>query len=300
MNAQSGFMPPAVQPRPSALANSRANALASAGAALRIQSVGVQALALLIFAGCAAQAPQVSIPPPTAAAPSLEAASAGVEVPALAAMEALQRLIADTAEQQSAWPQALSALDVLTAIHPEDAALAMRRSRALQSAQAAGVEHLRRAKVALQRGETEAATRLFLEALYQDPGQTEASDGLRSLERERVRRALLGAQGRVSVDGRSGVARNEVEHASLLAGQGDIDAAISVLKPLGAGRSADLTVRRLLADLYFRQGMALLPTNRPGALSALELAVQADPGHARALAQLQQMKAAPKAAAAGH
>jgi tetratricopeptide (TPR) repeat protein len=189
---------------------------------------------------------------------------------------------------------------VLTAIRPEDATLALRRDRAVQAAQAAGAERLRRAKVALQRGETEAATRLFLETLYQDPGQAEAGDGLRSLERERVRRALLGAQGRVSVDGRSGAARNEVEHASLLAGQGDIDAAIAVLKPIGVGRSADLTVRRLLADLYFRQGMALLPANRPGALSALELAVQADPGHARALAQLQLLKVSPKAATAGH
>jgi tetratricopeptide (TPR) repeat protein len=300
MNAPSGFMPRAVQPGTSAPANALANAIANPCAARRSQRIGAQALALLILASCATQAPQVSIPSPTAATPSLEAASAGLEVPALAALEARQRLIADTAEQQSAWPQALSALDVLTAIHPEDVAMALRRNRALQSARAAGVEHLRRAKVALQRGENEAATRFFLEALYQDPGLTEASDGLRSLERERVRRALLGAQGRVSVEGRSGVSRNEVEHASLLAGQGDVDAAISVLKPLGAGRSADLTVRRLLADLYFRQGMALLPTNRAGARTALELAVQADPGHARALAQLQQMKASPKAAAAGH
>jgi tetratricopeptide (TPR) repeat protein len=261
--------------------------------------MGVQTLTLLMLAGCASHTPEVSIPAPTSAAPSRETISPGLDVQAMATLEARQRLIADTAEQQSAWPQAQSALDVLTAIHPEDTALALRRDRAVKAAQAAGDERSRRAKAALQRGETEVAIRLFLEALYQDPGQTEASDGLRGIERERVRRALLGSPSRVSVDGRSAMARNEVEHASLLAGQGDIDGAISVLKPIGASRSSDLTVRRLLADLYFRQGMALLPTNRPGALSALELAVQADPGHARALAQLQLLKISAKATAEG-
>jgi len=89
-----------------------------------------------------------------------------------------------------------------------------------------------------------------------------------------------------------GADRNELEHASLLAGQGEVDGAIAVLRPLVTSRRADPAVRRMLADLYLRQAEALMPNRRDAAVAALERAVQADPSHTRAAARLKEVSGA--------
>jgi hypothetical protein len=107
-----------------------------------------------------------------------------------------------------------------------------------------------------------------------------------SLERERVKRQHLGLLSRNTLNRRMGAEppmpanttpaatsggadRNELEHASLLAGQGEVEGAIAVLRPLVTSRRADPAVRRMLADLYVRQADALLPDRREAAVAAL-------------------------------
>jgi tetratricopeptide (TPR) repeat protein len=272
--------------------------------------------AVALLTGCATQGGPPAGPPVVVVAPPVEPAVPLAEQNALVALEARHAQAAAAAEQQSSWPQALTSLDVLLALRPADAELAARRARAQQAAQAAGADRTRRAKLAQQKGDAEGAARLYLEALAQDPSQTEAADALRGFERERLRRTVLAAA-RGGTAGRAGTAaargeavpapstgmpgadRNEVEHASLLAAQGEVEAAITLLKPISGGRSADPMARSLLADLYVRQAQALLPADRAGAMAALERAVQTDPGNPRAAAQLQQLKRGARPDSAG-
>ncbi len=280
---------------------------------------------LLTLAGCTTPTPS-PVPPsvaPVAADPEPEPYTAG----ALGAFQARQREAAEAAMRGGQWADALWALDVLLALRPGDAALAEQRAQAERAATAAAAVRLQRARQAQQRGDADAATRLYLEALALTPGDAAAAQALRQIERERVRRQHLGQLSRNTLARRSasestmaaplptpggsaaGPAaastasnppgslpnseRNEVEHASMLAAQGEVDAAIAVLRPLALARRPDPMARRLLADLYVRQAEALLPVDRAGALAALERSLQADPSQSRAAVLLKEWSAAP-------
>lgn len=260
-----------------------------------------------LLAGCASRGPGSA----TEAGPDTPSPSASVSDTAAVPWQAFQqqhRAAADLAEHRGQWSQVLWHLDVLLALSPTDTALQHRRASAQQAAQQATADRLQRARQARARGDGEAATRLYLEVLSVAPGDTEAADMLRALERERVKRQHLGQLSRNTLNRRmgaepttagnnqvaaaSGVAdRNELEHASLLAGQGEVEEAIAVLRPLVTTRRADPAVRRLLADLYVRQAESLLPARQDAAVAALERALQADPTHARAATRLKELKA---------
>lgn len=262
-------------------------------------------LMLLLLAGCASKAPV----PATEAAPKAEPPVAPAAPEPDAAWPAFQhqhRTAADAAEQRGHWAQVLWHLDVLLALAPADAELQRRRTLAEQAAQAAATERQQRARQARARGDHESATRLYLEQLSLTPGDTDAADALRALERERVKRQHLGQLSRNTLTRRMGAEpampangtpalgsggsdRNELEHASLLASQGELEGAIAVLKPLVNVRRPDPAVRRLLADLYVRQADSLLPARRDAAMASLERALQADPTHARAAARLKEL-----------
>ncbi len=218
------------------------------------------------------------------------------------------RSAAESAEQLGHWAQVLWHLDVLLALTPADAELQRRRTQAELASRSLATDRQQRARLARTRGDLEGATRLYLEALAMAPGDAESAEALRGLERERVRRQHLGQLSRNTLTRRmgseptmvnnglpplssGGPGRNELEHASLLASQGEVDGAIVVLRPLLASRPTDPAVRRLLADLYYRQAEALLPARRDAAIAALENAVQADAAHARASARLKELKA---------
>lgn len=267
-------------------------------------------LLLALVAGCASRGPGPAAEPVPPAAPA-ELPAAPEPGTAMPAFQQLHQNAARLAEQRGQWTQALWHLDVLLALAPADAELQQRHEHALQAAQQAAADALKRARQARARGEHEGATRLYLEVLSLAPGDAEAADGLRTLERERVKRQHLGQLSRNTLNRRPGAEpampangnampppasgaadRNELEHASLLAGQGEIDGAIAVLKPLVTSRRADPAVRRMLADLYVRQAEALLPARRDAAIAALERAVQADPTHPKAAARLKEVSAA--------
>ena len=273
----------------------------------RCRCAWVVCLAAALLAACASKGPTsttetaADTPPPAAVVPDAPDA-------ARLAFEQQHRVAAGTAEQRGQWAQALWHLDILLALTPADGELQGRRASALQSAQLAATDRQQRARQARARGDADAATRWYMEWLALAPGDTEAAEALRALERERVKRQHLGQLSRNTLTRRmapeptmtnpnqvaatgGGADRNELEHASLLASQGEIEGAIAVLRPLVTPRRADPAVRRLLADLYLRQAEALLPARREAAVAALERAVQADPTHPRATARLKELTA---------
>jgi tetratricopeptide (TPR) repeat protein len=255
------------------------------------QSCGLVLTVVLAVAGCAGRGQVVVAPTPNTPTATPPPAAANSN-PALIEYEARQRETADSATQRGRWAEAILALDVLQALRPTDASLVQRRAQAEESAKLVASERLRQAKAAQQRGDSEAATRLFLEVLALQPApamQLEAAEALRALERERVARQHLGVAARLAF-ARSplqeklnakpaSAGRNDVEHASMMAAQGDVSGAIALLKPVNAEANADPSARRLLADLYLRQAEGLWPQQRDAAINAAERGLKVDPKH---------------------
>ena len=259
------------------------------------------------LAGCASRsgAPPAALP----SGETVSIAASDPSAPLLETFEQRQRDAAAAAAQQGLWLEAAWAWEVLLALNPRDPEIAKRLADARQAATAAATERSARGKQALQRGETDSAVRLYIEALSFVPAHVEAAEALRAIERDRVRRQHLGQVARYSLMRRPDNAatpagatapgtanntvsaeRNEVEHASMLANQGEIDGAITVLKPITAGPNADAGAKRLLADLYVKRADILAVTNRAAAIDALERAVAAYPDHLRAATRLKLLK----------
>ena len=263
------------------------------------------------LAGCASR----SGAPPAAPPPgeSVSIAAGDPWAPLLEAFEQRQRDAAAAASRQGLWLEAAWAWEVLLALNPRDPAIAKRLADARQAATAAATERNARGKQALQRGDTDNAVRLYIEAMSFVPAHVEAAEALRAIERDRVRRQHLGQVARYALMRRPDNAttpagatagatapgtanntvsaeRNEVEHASMLANQGEIDGAITVLKPITTGPNADAGAKRLLADLYVKRADTLAATDRAAAIDALERAVAADPAHPRAATRLKLLK----------
>lgn len=255
----------------------------------------------LLLSACAGTAP----PQPPPAAPDRQALPPQRGQDAVESFEDRQRAQAETAMQQRRWADALWAWDVVLALEPRDVRAREQRNRARAQAEAAATERRARAQQARQKGDVEGAMKLYLEALSQWPDDAEAADALREMERQRTRRGNVNgyrAPGAAVVqrpypDERKAAAavvtgHNELEHASLLASQGDLDAAIAMLQPLTMGRRPDPAVRSRLADLYWRKGEQLAPADPQAAIGALQRALQLAPGHPKATAKLKELKAA--------
>ena len=185
----------------------------------------------------------------------------------LAAFERQQRDAADAAARQGRWVDAIWAWDIVLALRPRDADAARRRAQAVAAINAALPERLARARAARSRGDIDAAARAYLDVLVLAPDHAAAADALREIERERVRRYQLGQPSRAvmarrapaNASARSATVeeRTEIEHASMLASQGDLKSAIAILQPLAGPRRGSATLRALLADLYLLQAEQL-------------------------------------------
>jgi tetratricopeptide (TPR) repeat protein len=241
-------------------------------------------------------------PPAVAASPVIQASAppADLQQRTLTEFEARQRALADTAGAQGRWAEAIAALEILHALKPADEALVQQLTRAQGAAEAAARERLQIGRQANQRGDSEAAARAYLEALMLSPAMTEAADALRAIERERVRRQHLGKLSRYAIGNTaaalqaepvSQAVQNEIEHATMLADQGEFDGAVATLKPLADRRGAEQQVVSLLAEVYFRQAESLGNGNKPAAIAALERCIKLDRTHARAAALLKVLKA---------
>lgn len=253
----------------------------------------------LLFTGCAVQQP-ASLPesPPAVAAPTPSAAPAR---PVLA-LEAAQREAARAAAQAGRWADAAWAWDIVLVLAPQDAEAQDGRQRALAQAQAGVAQRLPLAKTARARGQVDLASRLYLEILALSPGHPEAANALRGIERERAkrqavsgfaRRLMLPDASRSGAQADAAARRLDLEHASLLADQGDIDAAIAVLLPTPSSQPGDAASRRLLAQLFFKRADQLADSDRAGAIASLRQVLRWQPRHAQARAQLQRWLAKP-------
>ena len=276
-------------------------------AGLRLHLVAAVAM---LASGCAGTAPA---PPASAAAVAIASLPADDPAPSpvaatLAALERQQRDAADAAARQGRWVDAIWAWDVVLALRPRDADVARRRTQAVEAINAALPERLARARAARSQGDIDAAARAYLDVLALAPDHAGAADALREIERERVRRYQLGQPSRAvmarrapantSARGATVEERNEIEHASMLASQGDLTSAIAILQPLAGPRRGSATLRALLADLYLLQAEQLVATDRAGAIAALERSLQADPSQQQAAQRLRQLREVPKSGGA--
>jgi tetratricopeptide (TPR) repeat protein len=255
-----------------------------------------------LFTGCALQ------PPAPVAAPVAEepVAPAPAHPPAVLAYDAQQRAAAETAAREGRWADALWAWDIVLAISPQDSEAQRRRQVAQAQAQQAINERLALARAARARGQADQAGRHYLDVLAIAPGQLEAANALRAIERERARRQAVGGFARPltppdptrsDAQARAAARRLDLEHASLLAGQGDVDAAIALLLPTPASQPADAASRKLLADLLVQRADRLASADPAAAIEALRQSLRWQPGHAEASARLQLLQAKARGAA---
>ncbi len=84
--------------------------------------------------------------------------------------------------------------------------------------------------------------------------------------------------------------RVEVEHASLLASQGEYDEAITMLDTWLAGNGRDEAARTLLADVLYQKAESVAGTNPGSAIALLERSSQLNLKHPRAAQRLKQLK----------
>ena len=274
--------------------------------------VGAAVLCAALFA-CASA--------PNAAAPAVPAAPDDAVAPTPAptappsAYEQQQRERALAFARQKRLADAALAWELLTVLRPDVAEYRERLADAQRQIDAAVAERAPRAAQAVQRGEIDNATQLYLAVLALQPLNESAAEALRALERERNKRSYLGKFSRttltrramaeaempVSVGANSGAlaGRNELEHASLLAGDGEFDDAIGLLERRLVLDPKDGAARRLLADVYYRKAEALLPRDRPDAIAALQKSARTYPAEPRAANRLRQLESAAVMPAAG-
>lgn len=251
----------------------------------------------LVLAACS------SAPPPVQQAPQAPVPATPGRVveddPVVRAFEEQQLARAGQAEAAGRWGEAVLAWEVLSAVRPEGVA-PQRLAAARQRAQAAAAERAAAAEAAQRRGELDAAAQAWLEALALDPQRPRAADALRQIERERNRRSMVGRFAKLSpprsvsadadrsvAGGAAARASNSLrEHATVMARQGDYDAATQMLRDSADWRT-DVTLRALAADLYVQKAESLRARQPAAARSAVDAALAIDPRHPGAL-QLQQ------------
>jgi tetratricopeptide (TPR) repeat protein len=262
-----------------------------------------------LLGACAGRSPPPS--PPSPPATELLVAAAPLAVPdtataAILAFEQAQRAAAEAAALESRWADAAWAWDIVLALSPQDAAAQKGRQTALARAQALAAERLRLARAARTNGQIDVASRLYLEALALVPGQLEAANALRMIEHNRARRQAIGSVAgalvspdatRSEAQARAAARRLDLEHASLLADQGDIDAAVALLLPTTTRRSGDASRRKLLAELLLKRADQLAASDPAAAIESLRQSLRWQPGLAGARARLQQLLADAQAGA---
>jgi tetratricopeptide (TPR) repeat protein len=258
--------------------------------------------AVLVLAACAS----APAPPPPPAAPATAAKPRVTPVaPARAVddFERAQAARAAAAEQQGRLAEAEIALEALTALRPQRQDYAERLRVLHQRIERAAAEAVARGLEEQRRGDVDRAARSFLQALALRPGHAVAAEALRAIERERNQRNFVGRFARntlrlVSKEGTAPPApispsdSTLVEHASLLASQGEIDAAIGLAAKPAEQRQADPLLRRLVADLYFRKAQSLEPQRRGEVIDWLQRSLKLDPEHGPARERLQQLRGA--------
>ncbi len=248
-----------------------------------------------VLVGCAASAPG------DGHLEASDARSAATQATPRSVYEEQQRERALAYARQRRLADAAIAWELLTVLRPDIPEYRANLADLQRQIDAAVAERLPRATQAAQRGELDNATQLYLAILALQPLNDAAADALRQLERERNRRNYLGKFSRATLTRRAMAqaetpatgglsARNDIEHAALLAGDGEFDDAIEILEHRLALDPKDRAARHLLADVYYRQGEYLLARDRPAAIMALQKSMRALPAQTRAAHRLDQLE----------
>lgn len=214
--------------------------------------------------------------------------------------EAARKDQALQAAQQGHWAEAVLAWEVLALLRPDQADYQQQWATSRQMLEQAVTQRLMRAQAARQRGDTGAAERLYLEILSLKPTHASAAQALRELETERNRASVVGRFAQpFNLQGRNGRAtastpaprgqsvlpgvqqgtnqRNLLEHASLLASQGELDSAITMLSDAGQAVLRDPEGRLTLARLLAQRGELRAKRDHNAARLDMERALELDP-----------------------
>ena len=260
---------------------------------------GVMALSLVATALLSA----CTTPPPTSGVARTPSPQSSFE------QQQLAQARAQTAQGHLA--KAATHWEVLTVLRPHEPSytLALTQVRAQIDHEAS--TELNAAKAARQRGAIDEATTRYLAVLGLQPDNVAAADALRAIEREHNQRDHLGRYARLTLGSRTNkdskdslqtgspaatalsAQRNDLEHAALLAGQGEFDDAITLLNQRLKARPQDTSAKELLADVYFAQAEALAPRDKDKAIAALRKCLQLQPRYAAARNRLAQLTSRP-------
>lgn len=250
-------------------------------------------LGMLALAGCA------STPPPPAVTMDDEV----VPLPARQAVGAdgFEQRLRERALQAGRQGQLLEAAtswEILTVLRPGQREYRDRLEETRQLIDQALPDRLQRGAQAFKRGELDAAAAHYIAALALAPDNAQAADALRNIERERNKRSYLGKASRVTLARRpandarvvTATDRNALEHAAMLAGQGEYDEAIWLLERQLAADKRNTSACQLLAEVYVQKADKQATRDKPGAIASLEKSLRLDGGNARALERLRQLK----------
>lgn len=266
------------------------------------------AAALLWLSGC-------STPPtaPVAAtAPAVVAEPAPAADPAVTRFEQQQLDAALLAQRQGRLADAALAWEVLAVLRPDNTDYRARLSEVRQAIDRGTALRMARALSSRQRGDAAGAERAYLEVLSLDPRHAAAASALREIEVERNRASVVGKFVQPpSLNGRAGngsgpqpaargpampvpvaalpVQRNLLEHASLLASQGELDSAIAMLNEAALAAPRDLELRKQLVHWLEVRGEQLTARDPKAARADFERALELDPQARNARARLQAL-----------
>lgn len=262
-----------------------------------------------VLTGCAST-PAGSAAPTEAAAAVDTTPPSSINSPGTDEQRLTER--ARQAEARGRWAEAVLTWEALVLLQPDGHGPRAGLTAARQRRDTLVTERLAQAEALRRKGDGDAAAQQLLEALALDPTHGSAADTLRTLERERNRRTLVGrfsrnvltkraaAAGEMQLSDTGGDAARQanslLEHSTLLARQGDVDGAIQMLRSTPASRS-DASHKALLANLYVQKAEAQWRQLQPDAARAtVQSALALDKQHAGALALLQRLPAKARAA----
>lgn len=198
--------------------------------------------------------------------------------------------------------------EILSVLRPDETGYAQQLAQLRLQMDRQAANELAAAKAARQRGAIDEASQRYLAVLALRPEDEAAADALRAIEREHNKREHLGRYARLTLGSNANkdslqkgdqgtnalsAQRNDLEHAALLAGQGEFDDAIALLTQRLKARPQDPATKELLADVYLAQAEAIAPRDKDKAIAALKQCLQLQPRYAAARNRLQQLTAKP-------
>jgi tetratricopeptide (TPR) repeat protein len=258
--------------------------------------------ALACLAGLALCGCGMTPPPAASAAPAAEEAPARMPPPA----STFERRLRDRAlsqGRQGRLAEAAVSWEILTVLRPDAGEYRDRLADIRRLVDTSLPERLHRGAQAMKRGDLDAAAVQYLAVLSLQPEHAQAADALRQIERERNKRSYLGKYSRSTLTRRAmteaqmasaapavPLDRNEVEHAAMLATQGEFDDAIALLERHLVVDKRDSAACQLLADVYFQKAEKQLPRDRSAALVSFEKGMRLDASNPRVAAKLKSLK----------